>query len=413
MGHITVKEKRAFRELLLVDVLRGKHSTGVATVSAHGDVEVFKKAVNAMDFLDFKGADVMLAQNSNCIIGHNRYATKGEINNVNAHPFEFSELVGAHNGTLTQLWKLDDYHEFDVDSENLYHHINKNGITDAFDKVCGALALTWYDKVNSVLCLLRNKERPLSYCYSEDKKTLFWASEAWMLRGVLARCGISITPIVFADEDMLYEFAVPRGFNTGAYPLAPPKTRLLEKTAPVKKSLSLVSGSSKNSDYVSIRNRMKGYIGESPEFFVERRANDKNGQPYILCTLEADADIALRVYLPKGSGLWDIMNNSVNSFTGKISHCKEYRGEMYLLVKVRTVQEVEYNLGNSDENLVDGYGSEKLNYENFRKATSEGCSWCTGNAEFGQDTLFLSHFDFVCHRCLALPEVQDYLNQIS
>ena len=46
LGNITHKEEKAFHELLIVDVLRGKHSTGVAMVSAGGGVDVFKKAVN-------------------------------------------------------------------------------------------------------------------------------------------------------------------------------------------------------------------------------------------------------------------------------------------------------------------------------------------------------------------------------
>jgi len=84
MGHITIVEKAVFQQLLLVDTIRGKHSTGIAAIDHVGDVTVFKRAVNALDFFDFKQYDRTMLYSSNCLMGHNRYATAGEVNNTNA-----------------------------------------------------------------------------------------------------------------------------------------------------------------------------------------------------------------------------------------------------------------------------------------------------------------------------------------
>src|SRR3546814_12623264 len=43
--------------------------------------------------------------NSKAFIGHNRAATLGKVNGLNAHPFRYDNIMGAHNGTLdTQSW---------------------------------------------------------------------------------------------------------------------------------------------------------------------------------------------------------------------------------------------------------------------------------------------------------------------
>jgi len=88
--------------MLLLDYLRGVDSTGLAAVrNKDSEVKVVKAAVNPIDLFGYKNFDMVLTgATSKVLIGHNRAATLGKVNNVNAHPFHCGAVVGAHNGTL-------------------------------------------------------------------------------------------------------------------------------------------------------------------------------------------------------------------------------------------------------------------------------------------------------------------------
>lgn len=424
MGFVGAKEKKVLHDLMHVDVLRGKHSTGIATVGRDNDVVVVKRAMNPIDFYDMKPVVSALGKSLNCVIGHNRYATKGAVNNVNAHPFEFSHVVGAHNGTLHSTWGLEGDKEFAVDSECLYNHINIKGIDDAFQKASGAFALTWYDSDAGNLHFLRNDKRPMCYCYSADYATLFWASESWMLHGMLIRNGIDYTDIVVTREDTLYTFAVPKGTVLVKDKLSAPKVRkLIKKINPVKKhnssAISCITGGKTSPSTTvttkeSLREDMLPYIGKVVDIHVIKKAMDSNRQPYIECGLVDNYDITVRCHVVKDSALWHLMGSSINAFSVLIRSYKIYMGQEYLLADLRSIKEVPYNLDDDaandvDDVTVEGYNGEKLLYKEFIQATSEGCSWCTGNAEFGKPTHFSSAFDFFCHDCLEDKECQEFL----
>lgn len=113
---------------------------------------------------------------------------------------------GVHNGTLKNKYKLPRHTEFDTDSEALYSYINTSGVHEAIKEVDGAYALVWYNKEEDTLNMLRNKERPLFYAYTEDRKKLFFASEPWMMGGVCWREGVTLGEIHSLPEDTLYTF---------------------------------------------------------------------------------------------------------------------------------------------------------------------------------------------------------------
>lgn len=201
-GFMFSREESTMKKLLLVDSLRGMDSTGMATVRMGGNkVEVAKKAQHCFNLFDTKSfSEILNANTSWAFIGHNRAATIGAKTDVNAHPFQIGHITGVHNGTLEDKDKklLEDIvgEKFNTDSEALFAAIAKIGIknvipqlTTGRDSYKGAWSLIWWDSEEKKLNFLRNAHRPLWYCFSEDCKLLFWASEFWMLDAVLNQSG--------------------------------------------------------------------------------------------------------------------------------------------------------------------------------------------------------------------------------
>ncbi len=195
IGQITGKEEKVFKQLLEVDSLRGRHSTGVIKVDSKGVVETRKKAIDGMDFVKLEGKWIDSGI-SRALIGHNRYATKGAINDVNAHPFTHGHIHGVHNGTLTTQFGLKDNTKFQVDSDNLFYDMAHNGMEETAKKISGAWTIAMYNEQDKTFNMFRNHERPMSIAISTDGLCMFFASEATMLEWVLDRNGINYDEIL-------------------------------------------------------------------------------------------------------------------------------------------------------------------------------------------------------------------------
>jgi len=216
MGDFAFAHKDAMGDLLFLDTLRGKDSTGVAAVRPNGDVAWYKATMPGYEYIDLPGYKSLITCGDRVWLGHNRFSTVGKITKQNAHPFVVTDndedawsLVGAHNGTLKNKYQIDNKQEYGTDSEALMNLIAKVGAKEAIAQIEGAWALTWFDGVDERLHMLRNKERPLSFAFTKDKKVLMWASEAWMLRAAAGRRGIELDIMYTCKEDTLYSFDLP------------------------------------------------------------------------------------------------------------------------------------------------------------------------------------------------------------
>jgi hypothetical protein len=191
-GSLTAQHENALKQLLIVNALRGAHSVGLAGVNSVNAVRVVKGAMLPQKFLAEKSVTDLFMGVNRVLIGHNRFATVGAINNENAHPFLFEHIAGAHNGSLRNVKLLPHHNEFEVDSQVLLNSIDKYGVEATEDKIHGAFALTWYDRRDQKLHMWRNDERPLWYCYTEDEKAIFWASEPAMIDLIFGRDSVKL-----------------------------------------------------------------------------------------------------------------------------------------------------------------------------------------------------------------------------
>jgi hypothetical protein len=193
-GRYQTDVPRAFKELLYVDVVRGPHSTGVFKVEKN-KVDWRKAACDASEFFQLKGVGGFLQGIGDVpfLVGHNRWATKGEVVNKNAHPFEEGHITLVHNGTLWGHRKLPDGEKFVVDSQAIAHAIRKIGIEKTVPLLDGAYALVWYNAKEKTLNLLRNKDRPLYVLHAADASwvkednMIFLGSEIEMLKWIASR----------------------------------------------------------------------------------------------------------------------------------------------------------------------------------------------------------------------------------
>jgi len=179
---------RIMKDMLDACASRGRDSTGVVRVGKGGGYDYAKQVGPPAYLYDSRLWDRHIDGEAQALIGHTRSKTVGDVSRRNAHPFDFPAqgIIGVHNGTLRNHYTLDTHAHGKVDSEVMYGHMAKNGVEDTFKKVEGAYACVWWDNDAGTLNFFRNTERPLWFTWSDDFKTMFWASEIWMF-GAVAR----------------------------------------------------------------------------------------------------------------------------------------------------------------------------------------------------------------------------------
>lgn len=195
------KTKTVFEQLLVIDVLRGPDSTGVAAIHPKKGVTVIKDVLlppHLMGDKKYLKAVSAKAKENIAYIGHNRLATVGFVNRRNAHPFTHSHITMVHNGTLNKHVEAGQGKTFGTDSESIAYSLAKRGITETWMDVDGAAALLWWDARLKTYNFITNSRRPLAFAYTEGKRQLILASEVAMVRWIAARNRIKL------DKDNVY-----------------------------------------------------------------------------------------------------------------------------------------------------------------------------------------------------------------
>lgn len=186
------------RELTYVSGLRGMDSTGIfqgrsKTYSKDSDTLLIEKcAFDPAFFMRFHkyhnggNKSVLDGVSNNFFCVHTRAATIGHVTNENAHPFEFSRLVGCHNGTLSDMKYR---HKNKTDSEMFINDMNARGVKAVLEDLnpSSAYAIVLYDKDSGELVFARNSQRSLWVGFNKRRPVMYYASEEWMIRDILKR----------------------------------------------------------------------------------------------------------------------------------------------------------------------------------------------------------------------------------
>lgn len=141
---------------------RGTDACGVFTPK----LGILKSTGEAYNFL-YKNEEKITP--SDIFIGHVRAKTKGVNSDENAHPFQYENIVGVHNGTLTNSDDLIKEIgglpiDFKVDSQAIFFRLGNDKKATVLSNLKGSAAVLFQDTTNpEVLYAFRNDERPLVF----------------------------------------------------------------------------------------------------------------------------------------------------------------------------------------------------------------------------------------------------------
>ena len=169
--------KLAAIDLMYMNMFRGSDSTGIVLIDENRKTDIYRE-LGTPENIWFEGKfREDFDKNIYGFIAHNRAATKGTVTIENAHPFQHKHIVGMHNGTLWNYDNLDDAKECDTDSEAIIRTVANRGLSETYKMLKGAAAIIFFNKADSTLSIVRNRERPLHLLQFNDKNVIAWSSE--------------------------------------------------------------------------------------------------------------------------------------------------------------------------------------------------------------------------------------------
>lgn len=203
-------DKDQLKQMLVVNSLRGAHSTGLfgidRKITAETEVNIVKSVGSPYMLFDWGMSDRFfsrMVQDFGTVVGHGRYATMGDISAATAHPFQQGDITLVHNGVIDNYSTLKDYKkhkDITVDSQLVAQMINDEGAEEVLPYLKGAYALVWFDNKDFTLHIARNDARPLYLGVQEGKNILQFASEAETLAWNAARSKEKMRSIELADS---------------------------------------------------------------------------------------------------------------------------------------------------------------------------------------------------------------------
>ncbi len=400
-----------FCQLFNVSSLRGEHSSGLFSVKELSEKKKkpsysvrFMKGVGSSRWFtehNWKGIKEHVHDSSDTVLvaGHCRHATRGSVSSANAHPFNFSNLIGMHNGTLMDnigpkvpknngKKNKNGMEDTETDSESFYRYLNDHTIEEALAELkpySDAYAFVWYDKRDKTLNFLRNNKRPLWFGQTNNN-TLYWASEKEFLQFILNRnygSGYSnnLTKLAEIPADTLISFDV-----TAASPVQACTVRKIEV-----KHKTNYGGMGHNSGYLTWGRYGFSEYGES-EGYAAAAANRSSSYDPLKGNDEVPFD--------KASGIKPTIAERVATWK-QVTGSTE-KSNVITLPNVRT--------HDKDETTYNILGKE-FSKEDYQRKLERGCAWCTCQSDTAEKVFWFASDDYLCEACSSDAEVMQFVNQ--
>lgn len=196
---------------------RGRDSFGGIGIPTDEDEDKVARIVRGVGKVSEGGKELFrLAASSRSFLGHTRAATKGSVCIDNTHPFRSGDVLGVHNGVITNHDHLNHKYDrkFAVDSMHAFAHIDQDlPLTELW----GYGTLFWlrssehwskihFAKTNGgslhVAKIFRDEEDAKER--ADNHLGLIWASEINALRRVCGLLGFGMLQTIL-DENIMYE----------------------------------------------------------------------------------------------------------------------------------------------------------------------------------------------------------------
>ncbi len=184
----------AFELLLTAGIVRGKDSTGVISVS-EDSVMTAKEPFYPLKLMKTSRYNKAVSSKIGkvtCLIGHNRFATVGNVNKRNAHPFKHKNISLVHNGTLETDMVTEKNRTFDTDSEGIAFSMAERDIDRVWKDLDGAAALCWWDETDKSMSIITNGKRPLHFATVNDCKYVIVSSVPDLIKDVVKQEGFEL-----------------------------------------------------------------------------------------------------------------------------------------------------------------------------------------------------------------------------
>lgn len=439
----TVAKENYFRRALFLDTLRGFDSTGFMAVPFNESFNtpiVYKRALAAPDFLQLRKSSKLLynADNYFALVGHNRAATQGGVNDNTAHPFTHKHITLVHNGTLDTRHGLSGRGTFTVDSEDICNALSKvEDPKEVLEKLDGAYVLIWHNANTGTIHMARNKGRPLYFGFDKDGQNMLFASEEWIIRGALGeKPAFSMSKYYLLKDGLHIQFNESM-LNLNDHELE--EFKVYE--APVRYNYNNNANPYGHNHYGNNRTLEDyGYWkGERLRFKVDEISiypTTKHQGLEAVCTvygkvvniqgMPKDPIISYGVKLKvlTGGKKWkDEMELDkmirANTFIGEASIGTVYHGRFE--IQLANIQQFIHSANKKQEypepkdvdlpklsnnSKVLGPDGTFIKVRAFKKLVQEGCAWCTGNIypEDADEIIWTDNKQPVCPDCIELEE---------
>lgn len=437
-GTISNTEAEVFKKLLVMSAFRGKDSTGVFAVQGDNKAvrsAYIKQATNPMNFLEHndEAFDKELnTSDAKALIGHTRFATKGDVTKKNAHPFDFPNVIGVHNGTLLINPKTKKTYE--TDSESLYAYMNEFGLDETLTEISqagDAYVLIWFDKKAGTLNAIRNDKRPLAFAPVSNGNTVYWASEDATLRYILSRENIHFKEIYTIHPGHLLTFNMLEYNPATAYEVTKIKIKPKIYTPPAgswskpnHKGVQHWQNGVRTGAWEGAGNGVPGFLqrGGSPvrgsEDSSPLSGNTSTTTPTNTTpgTHEGEMDIkgweqALADYDAEEQKEF-VYDKETNKFVPKENEgATTTRKEVTSVTPTSNVVPISRQ-GSDVAHEQGGFywiGHRAFTHAEFERKLAQGCAWCTTHCDADdKDIEWMNLENYLCGDCKERPEVQEY-----